>query len=176
MIIGIVGSDNRAVEIGRMLSRCGHTLTFSDPLEAGHAEKAVAALPEARVESPYQQAATSDALVMAIRWQDLDSTLTALGPFSNKLVIDATHAPPIEDGSGAECIAIKMDNRHVVKAFVEPVKPGAEISVCSDDPEAMRLVEDIISSCGCRPVEKGTLSNAAAIERAALTNGKVLPE
>lgn len=177
MEIGIIGSDNRAVAIGRLLSHCGHTLTFSDPIQADRALKAAEALGDGSVaESAYQQTVKSDALIMTMRWQDVESTLSALGPYQDGIVIDATHAPPLEKGSGAESIARMMDNRHVVKAFVEEVKPGAKISVCSDDPNALKVVEELIENCGCVPVERGTLADAAELERIALSDGKILPE
>ena len=177
MIIGIVGSDNRAVEIGRLLSRGGHTVSFSDPTKAERALKAVEALGKgSTAESAYRQTAKSDALLMAVRWQDVEHAVNALGPYHNGIVIDATHAPPLPKGSGAQRLAHMLDNRHVVKAFVEEIKPGAEISVCSDDPNAMHLVEAIIADCGCKPRECGSLANAAEVERAALTDGRVFPE
>lgn len=177
MIIGIVGSDNRAVAIGRLLQNCGHTLTFSDPIQSERALKAAEALGDASAaEAAYQQTVKSDALVMTVRWQDVETALAALGPYTDGVVIDATHAPPLRHGSGAEHIAHLMDNRHVVKAFVEEVTPGAKLSVCANDPNARRMVEELIENCGCTAVERGTLADAAVVEREVLTDGKILPE
>jgi predicted dinucleotide-binding enzyme len=166
MVIGIVGSDNRAVAIGRLLRHCGHTVTFSDPNDTEHAEKAAAALADGTLaDSAYHQAGRAEALVMAVHWEELDRTLTAMGPYEHGIVIDAVRAPKLPHGSGAEMLAHKLDNPHVVKAFVEEPHEGSVVKVCGDDPVAMHLVEELISQCGCKPVELGPLSRAVDIEQ-----------
>ena len=57
----------------------GTCISFSDPTPNHAAEHAVQALDgRAKVSTPYQQAEQSDALVLAIHWEDLDSALAAL--------------------------------------------------------------------------------------------------
>ena len=167
MTIGIIGADDRAVAIGRMLQRCGHQISFSDPKNNRAAERAADALGgDAKACTAYDLAAASEALVMAIHWDDLDGTLKALGDYKDGLVIDATRPPELQEGhSGAEVLAKKLDNRHVVKAFVDMTDPAEPIRIASDDPEARTQVEEIIRTCGIPVEDAGPLANAAEIEK-----------
>ena len=167
MVIGIIGADDRAVAIGRLLKTCGHSISFSDPVEQSRAERATAALEDATVATTYDQAALSEALVLAIHWEDLDKALVCLGDYKDGVVIDATRPPRLEgDTSGAEMLEKKLDNRHVVKAFVEEPVPNGEIKVASDDPNARAMVCGMIESCGGKAIDLGPLTEAATIERA----------
>lgn len=167
MTIGIIGADDRAVAIGRMLQRCGHDISFSDPTgnqAAMHAAEALGG--DAKACTTYDQAATSEALVVAVHWDDLDGSLKALGDYKDGLVIDATRPPELADGvSGAEMLAKKLDNRHVVKAFVDMGDPHDPIRIASDDPEARMKVEEMITSCGGMVEDAGPLASAIEIER-----------
>lgn len=167
MTIGIIGADDRAVAIGRLLRRCGHEITFSDPTGYNAAQHAVEALDgQAQACTPYDQATTAEALVFTVHWDDLDGTLKALGAYKDGLVIDATRPPALEDGtSGAEMLAKKLDNRHVVKAFIDVTDLHEPIRVASDDPEARMQVEEMIRSCGALVEDAGPLASAAEIER-----------
>ncbi len=167
MTIGIIGADDRAVAIGRMLQQCGHKVSFSSPHGMEAAEKAAQALGgDAAASTTYDQAATSEALVMAIHWEDLDGALRALGDYKDGIVIDATRPPDLGDGtSGAEMLAKKLDNRHVVKAFVDVSDPNEPIRVASDDPEARMHVEEMIRVCGGTVEDAGPLAKAIEIER-----------
>ena len=166
MIVGIIGGDDRAVAIGRMFRTCGHAVTFSDPTPNHAAEHAVQALGgSAKVSTPYEQAAMCEALVLAVHWDDVDKALTALGDYKDGLVIDATRPPKIWGSSGAEVLAHKLDNRHVVKAFVDNLEPGQPIRVASDDPEARATVAATITACGGVVEDLGPLAGAIEIER-----------
>jgi predicted dinucleotide-binding enzyme len=167
MTIGIIGADDRAVTIGRLLQHCGHQVSFSDPRRPDSPEKAVAAIGgDAKACTIYDQATSSDVLIFAIHWEDVDDSLRALGAYKDHLVVDATRPPKLQDGtSGAEILAKKMDNRHVVKAFIDIVDPHDPIRVASDDPEALMTVEQLIEACGRRYEDLGPLANAGKIER-----------
>lgn len=167
MTIGIIGADDRAVTIGRLLQRCGHEISFSDPRRPDSAEKAVQALGGgAKACTAYDQATSSDVLIFAIHWEDIDLCLRSLGDYKDGIVVDATRPPKLEDEtSGAEVLAKKLDNRHVVKAFVDVTDPHDTIYVAGDDPEARSKVEEMIEACGRRYEDVGALANAAKIER-----------
>jgi predicted dinucleotide-binding enzyme len=166
MTIGIIGADDRAVAIGKLLLRSGSTVCFSDPMHQQTSASAAHALGNgAFASTPYRQAATCDTLLLTVHWEDLETALNALGSYKDGLLIDATRPPDLGEHSGAELLAHKLDNRHVVKAFVEPSKPGDTIKIAADDPEARERVESLISACGCSPENVGPLVHAREIER-----------
>ena len=165
MTIGIIGSDDRAVAIGRMLTKSGNLVCFSD-LDAGLSSRSAAAFigDRAFATTPYQQSAICDALCFAIKWDALERALSLLGTYKDGIVIDATRPPDLGQLSGAELLAHKLDNRHVVKAFVEPIEPNSFIKIASDDPEARAQVGNLIADAGGNPLDVGPLASARTIE------------
>ena len=81
MKIGIIGSNPRAVAIGRLLASGGHDLSFSDPQSGEAAERAAAEI-GAFAESAYDQTITRELLLFACARRDVDRTLAAMGPAS----------------------------------------------------------------------------------------------
>lgn len=166
-IIGIIGADDRAVAIGRMLRRTGNTVCFSDVHDELAAQAAAEALGDgAFATTPYQQAANCNTLLLATRWQDVDRALTELGDYKEGVLVDATRPPDLGRLSGAELLSHKLDNRHVVKGFVESPDDDGFIRIASDDPEARAEVGELIASCGRSALDVGPLANARTIERA----------
>jgi len=168
-IIGIIGADDRAVAIGKMLKRGGHVVCFSDLDDDRTSQSAAAVLGEGTfATTPHQQAVTCDTLFLTIHWQDLDRALAELGSYKDGIVVDATRPPDLGQLSGAELLAHKLDNPHVVKGFVEPLDGDQSefIRIASDDPAARAEVGDLIAHCGRSALDVGPLANARTIERA----------
>ena len=166
-IIGIIGADERAVAIGRMIRRTGNTVCFSDVNDDRTSLAAAEVLGEgAFATTPYQQAASCKTLVFTIHWEDIERALTALGDYKDGIVVDATRPPDLGRLSGAEILAHKLDNRHVVKGFVEPLETNEFIKIASDDPQARAEVGELIAHCGRTALDVGPLANARSIERA----------
>ena len=169
MRIGIVGADDRGVAIARMLLKAGHRVTLSDPTGRNAAHNAEIALDYWATEAtPLEQSMQSDALVLAVHWQDLDSAIAQVGEFTEGIVIDATRppAPLIAQGeSGAERIAKRLRNGHVVKGFVDITDPREPIEIASDDSGARIRVAEVIAQCGAQARDLGALHNAIRIER-----------
>lgn len=164
MRIGIVGSDDRAVAIGRLLRTGGHQVTFGDP-EAKERAKRAASLVGARDDIPYHQALSSDLLVLAVPRQEVDRAVAAVGSGAEAVIVDAVEG---ERGnrslSGAEMLAHKLDSRRVVRALINMPQSGVEVSICGDDPTSKSLVGRALSSCGCATTDRGPLANAAQLE------------
>jgi len=169
MRIGIVGADDRAVSIARLLLKAGHRVTLSDPTGRNAAHNAEIALDYWATEAtPHEQATESEALVLALHWEDLDGALHQIGDYHDGIVIDATRppAPLLEAGrTGAEVVASRLQNAHVVKGFVDVSDPNAAIEIASDDSRARNRVLEVIAQCGARGRDLGGLANAARIER-----------
>lgn len=171
MKFGIIGTTPHASAITRLLATHGEDVNVSDPTDPARAERLsreLGIVPS----SPYKQALSSDVLVMAMTWPELEQTLRQLGPLTDEVVVDAIvpDGDEVSSGgdivSGAETLAHKLDNRHIVEAFVEPnIGPGSTIALCSDDPEARALIAQVIRECGCTPRDLGPLSSAQQMEQ-----------
>jgi predicted dinucleotide-binding enzyme len=166
MHIGIIGSDEHGVEIGRALRKSGTIISFSDIEDDRTSQSAAVRLGEGTyATTPYQQAAHCDAICLAVRWEQVDRALTAIGAFKDGIIIDATRPPDLGRLSGAELLAHKLDNPHVVKAFVEPISGNHFIKIAADDPTARAEVGELIMHSGHSPLDIGPLANARTIER-----------
>src|SRR5581483_3394661 len=108
MRIGIVGSDDRARAIGRLLRTGGHEVTYGDPLSQERAERAAREV-GSQAQIPYRQAMCSDVLVFACDKAHVDRAVVAIGTTPDAVVVDAI---PNERGgsyrSDAEMLARKL--------------------------------------------------------------------
>jgi predicted dinucleotide-binding enzyme len=165
MKIGIIGSDDRAVAIGRLLTEGGHEVEFAHPRDQRAAEQAAN---KAGTDSdiPYKLAGTTEILMFAVPHDDLDQAITAVGALGSTVaaIIEAGDSKPGEgDLCDAECLAKKLDSHKVVRALIVLPQAGANIPICGDDPEAKALVEQAFAACDCVVTDRGTLSNAAEL-------------
>jgi predicted dinucleotide-binding enzyme len=164
MRIGIVGSDDRAVAIGRLLHSGGHQLTFGDPKAKERARRA-AALVGARDEIPYKQAMSSDLLVFSMPQGDVDRAVTAVGSGAEAVIVDAIEGERgVGSHSGAEMLAHKLDSHRVVRALINMPQSGANIPICGDDQTSKVLVDRALHACGCLTTDRGPLSTASQLE------------
>jgi predicted dinucleotide-binding enzyme len=164
MRIGIIGSDDRAMAIGRLLRTGGHQLTFADPAAKERAKRA-AALIGARDEIPYKQAMHSDLLILAVPRPEIDRVVTAVGSGAEAVIVDAVERER-GDGlqSGAERLAAKLDSHRVVRALINMPQPGANVPICGDDETSKALVGRALHACGCLTTDRGPLSHSAELE------------
>jgi predicted dinucleotide-binding enzyme len=165
MIIGIVGSNDRAVAIGRLLRSGGHQVTFGDPTASERAKRA-AAVVGAQSELPYRQAMRSDLLVFALPAEEVDRAVTAVGSGAEAVIVDVVErrAKPAPQRSGAEALAHKLDTHRVVRALINIPQSGSNIPICGDDVPSKALVDKALHSCGCLTTDRGPLSSASQIE------------
>src|SRR5579871_3636511 len=123
MRIGIVGSDDRAKAIGRLLRSGGHELSIADPTAKERAGR-VAAEIGARQDIPYNQAMSSQLLVMAVPRDAVDAAVKAVGSGARAVIVDAVGD---EHGngahSGAEMLAGKLDSNRLVRALINMPQP-----------------------------------------------------
>jgi predicted dinucleotide-binding enzyme len=152
MNIGIVGSNDRAKAIGRLLQAGGHQLSYAD-------------LNGPTANSPYRQAIRSELLVMAVQPQELDRAVKALGSGSDTVIVDAVE-PERGNGrlSGAEMLARKLDSHRVVRALINMPQSGANIPIAGDDPTAKAAVDRAFRASGCLTTDRGPLSHAIELE------------
>ena len=163
MKIGIIGSNDRAAAIGRLLISGGHDVTVGDPRDGEVAKRTAAAI-GAVPETPYNQAMTRELLVLASARRDADRAITAMGGGTEGVVVDAREGGPPAPHRGAELLAHKLDSHAVVRALVVIPQPGANIPICGDDPSAKALVEEAFRACDCLTTDRGPLANAPELE------------
>ncbi len=119
MKIAIVGTTQHGQAIGRLLADNGHDVSVSDTYAPDRAAPVAAGIaPDASAQTPYQQAAVSDVLILAIRWEDLDQVLTAMGPPpESAVIVDATRPRHPGSRSGAEMLSARLNTHRLVEAF-----------------------------------------------------------
>ncbi|HZZ00239.1 MAG TPA: hypothetical protein VFE36_11745 [Candidatus Baltobacteraceae bacterium] len=144
MKIGIIGSDDRAAAIGRLLSEGGHEVSF---------------------DNPYQLASTMEILIFSVPHDELDSAITAVGTVvTPQAIVEAGDSRPAgDDTTDAECLAKKLNSHAVVRALIVLPQAGANIPICGDDPLAKALVEQAFAASNCVVTDRGPLANAAEL-------------
>lgn len=167
MKIAIIGTTEHGQAIGHLLAATDHEVTVSDPYAPDRAAPAAAEIdPEATAETAYKQAAVSDVLILATRWEDIDRSVAAMGRIpESAVIIDATKPAHPGPRSGAEILSQLLNTHRVVEAFTQTPQPGETVPLCGDDPEAKGIAVDLIRSMGLVPQDCGTLKSAASIER-----------
>lgn len=187
MRITIVGAGTMGTAYGRLWAAAGHRITYTYSRSAETLAAAAAeAGPNAAAEPDAARAAAgADAVVLCVRWGQLDDALAALGPLPpGTLVVDAfTPLRPDLSGlevgfttSGAEILAGKLPDARVVMAlqntFAEVVRAAdrriagqtPSMFFCGDDPAAKNTVAQLITAAGYEPVDAGPLAMARHLE------------
>jgi predicted dinucleotide-binding enzyme len=184
MNITIAGSGN----VGRALAlgwrRAGHTVTFATREPDG--AKGLQLKQGGFGVAPLNGAAiTADAVVLAVPWAAVDTTIKALGSLSGTVLIDTTDPlkSPRElalgfSDSGAEAVARLAVGAHVVKAFsttgaanmADSSYPRGKLMmpVAGDDPAAKRTVMSLAADLGFDPVDTGPLAMSRYLEPLAM--------
>lgn len=163
MKIGIVGTNPRALAIGRLLLLGKHDLTVSDPRSAEAAARAAAEI-GASAETPYKQAMSRDAVMLACPRDQVDALLTAMGGRCECIIVDSLEGGPDQPHHGAELLARKFDTHHLLRALIVLPQTGANIPICGDDPAAKAVFTEALEACGCLTSDHGPLSSAPELE------------
>jgi 8-hydroxy-5-deazaflavin:NADPH oxidoreductase len=186
--IGLLGTGNLAVTLGRAWASAGHTLVVSGR-NPGHAVAAAEQIGAAAAAvGPRELAALADVVVIAVSWDGLESALTLAGgpegALAGKTVVDCTN--PVDyatgrvlpaSGSAAETAARVAAGASVVKAlhlfagaswpFTGERDAAPVVAVCGDDPAALNGVAALIGDLGGRTAVLGGLDAARQAEETA---------
>lgn len=187
MTVGILGTGNLAVTLGRAWSAAGHSiwLTGRDPGRASEAAERIGAA--ARAVDPGAFAARVDAVVVAVAWSGLEAALNLVGAgegsLAGKTVIDCTN--PVNpatgelatSGAAAALVARTAAGAHVVKAlhlfagaswpYGGPPEEAPVVAICGDEPRALERATALIRDLGGRAAVIGGLSKARQLEESA---------
>jgi NADPH-dependent F420 reductase len=192
MRIGILGATGPAgTALGARLASVGYPVVLGSrskyrAMEAR--DHIIEAWPDHSLEveaGDNAAAAGAELVVIATPWDSAATTATSVADhLTGKVVVSMANAlirlgsefhplvPP--RGSVAAHVQAAVPNCRVVAAFHhlpaaelghlgEPI--DSDVLICSDDPEATKVVSEIVASIpGCRPLDAGELQNATAIE------------
>lgn len=188
MQIGMLGTGNLAVALGRAWSTAGHPIvvTGRDPGRAAAAAKQIGTTETSAL--PGRFAARIDVAVVAIAWDGLEQALRLVGgpegTLAGKTVVDCTnpadHATGRllpETGSAAELVARVAAGAHVVKAlhlfagaswpFTGEADASPIVAICGDGADPLDRVTSLVADLGARSAVLGGLAAARQVEEAA---------
>jgi 8-hydroxy-5-deazaflavin:NADPH oxidoreductase len=186
MRIGILGSGLIGGKLGTIFARAGHEVVFSYSRSRQKLERLAAdAGANARVGTPALAARDADAVLLAVHWTRVDDVLTDAGALSGQVLVtcslpmsqDDSHMVIGHTTSGAEALAAKVPEAHVVSAFstvpsevLAPVferrgkHPPPDLVYCGDDQAAKHTAAGLIRDAGFNPVDLGALPMARYVE------------
>ncbi|UGQ12514.1 NAD(P)-binding domain-containing protein [Yinghuangia sp. ASG 101] len=190
MRIGILGTGTLAAALGAGWARAGHEVVIGGRSLAKATALADALGRDVRAAPPRTAVAGKDAVLLAVSWDGAEEALRAAGAAEGALagtpLIDPTNA--VRHGIGellvdagdsmARRVGRAAPGAHVVKAFhLFPAdqwasSPGDDasavtVAMCGDDPEALRVVGELVRAVGAVPATFGSLDRARQVEEAA---------
>lgn len=188
MNITILGTGNMASGLAALFAGAGHRVTLASR-SPEKAQAVAAELGNGIVAGSFADAASADAVVLAVPFDAVGEVIAAAGGLAGKTVIDITN-PLTADFSGltvghttsaAEEIQKLAPDARVVKAFNTIFasvlqnagqaggKP-ATVFVAGDDVQARNSVAALAQSAGFAAVETGGLASARYLEPVAGLN------
>jgi predicted dinucleotide-binding enzyme len=190
MRIGILGSGLMGGKLGTIFARAGHDVVFSYSHSKAKLEKlARDAGGVASAGTPAEAAKNADAVLLAVHWSRVDDVLEKAGSLSGKVVVSCSLPMNADDTglaighttSGAEELAKKIPNAHVVSAFntlpsevLFAVFEGAagsarpNVVYCGANARAKKVAAQLITDAGFEPIDAGPLRIARYTEPFAL--------
>ena len=186
MRIAILGSGLIGGKLGTIFARAGHDVVFSYSRSRQKLKDlAKEAGGNALAGTPAEAAHDADAVLLAVHWSRIDDVLTQVGPLAGKTLLTCSLPMSQDDShmviglttSGAEALAAKVPEAHVVSAFGSVPsevlfavfegrggKSRPDMVYCGDDDVAKRTAASLIRDAGFHPVDLGSLSFARHIE------------
>jgi len=186
MRIAILGSGLIGGKLGTIFARAGHDVVFSYSRSRQKLKDlAKEAGGNALAGTPAEAAHDADAVLLAVHWSRIDDVLNQVGPLAGKTLLTCSLPMSQDDShmviglttSGAEALAAKVPEAHVVSAFGSVPsevlfavfegrggKSRPDMVYCGDDDVAKRTAASLIRDAGFHPVDLGSLSFARHIE------------
>jgi predicted dinucleotide-binding enzyme len=179
--IGVIGAGWLGSTVGKAWVRAGHEVMFSSRHPEALASMAKALGPRASVGTPAQAAAFGEVLLFAVPYdalpvlgRDLQASLRG------KVVLDACNPPatgsPLAQEAAANGVgqtsAKYLAGTKLVRAFSAVDASAIEVSngklgvpLASNDPQALKVAEQLVRDADCVPVVVGDLAAAIRFQR-----------
>ena len=179
--IGVIGAGWLGSTVGKAWVRAGHEVMFSSRHPETLASMANSLGPRASTGTPAQAAAFGEVLLFAVPYDALpalgrDLQASLLG----KVVLDACNAPATGSALAQEAAtngvgktsAKYLPGTKLVRAFsavdasaIEASNGTLGVPLASDDPQALKVAEQLVRDADCVPVVVGDLNAATRFQR-----------
>jgi predicted dinucleotide-binding enzyme len=198
MRVGILGSGLMGGELGTLFARAGHDVVFSYARSEQKLKRlADKAQGSARAGTPADAARDAVALLLAVHWSRVDDVLKQAGDLSSKVILTCSLPMNADDtglviahtSSGAEALAKKLPQAHIVSAFgtvpsevlfgvfnARRRKNRPSLVYCGDHQGAKDVAATLIRDVGLDPVDAGPLRIARYTEPFGLLVGQLAYE
>jgi hypothetical protein len=185
--VAIIGAGNVGGGLGIRLSASGLPVKFGVRGDTD-IKSVLAQCKDATAATPDEAAAWGEIVFLAVPGSvALEVARSLAGPLDGKIVVDCNNplvwkdgpvwsAPP--EGSLAAAIAKAAPGARVIKGFntlgaefhKDPGRAGApaDVFLAGDDASAKKLVMEVATTGGFRPVDAGPLRNASVLENLAM--------
>ena len=192
MKIAVIGTGNVGTRIAKLFALANHEVTLGSRNQQRALEVAAALGENVRGQTRKLAVKDAEVVVIATPWSENATieTIQELGDLAEKIVIDCTNplSPDYMSNtlgyttSSSEEIAKLIPQAKVVKAFntifADIMQPGKQTFsghkgtgfYCGDDPEAKKIVAQLIDDAGFEAVDAGILKNARYLEPMAQLN------
>ena len=189
MRIGFIGAGKMARTIARHMLTAGHQVVLSNSRGPETLAEAVANLGPGATAGTRQDVLSTDIVILAVNWVDVESAVKGL-TWTGQILVDATNAhsesPPdlslagvagsraaLAGRTSSEIVAGWAPGARLVKSISNiPMdwisdfsadKPRTVIFTSGDDDSAKRLVVDLLDQIGFAPVDLGSLAKGGAM-------------
>ncbi len=188
MKIAVLGTGSVGKALGCRWAGAGHDVVFGarDPATEGVDTVVERAGSSAKIRTCSEAIAASDAILLAIPWDQTQQVLRAASDLTGKIIIDCINPLTSDlaglelgfDISAAEQIALWFPEAHVVKAFntlsaatMEDASYGdqqASMFYCGDDEGAKEVVKELAEQLGFDAIDCGPLKLSRQLEPLAM--------
>lgn len=185
--LGILGAGQIGRPIGRHWIRAGHAVAFGSRTPDKLTPFIESLGERARAASLPQAASDSDIVLLSVPYAAVDAVLDDVGAsLTGKIVIDATNpfgissdgriVSTLDDGvTAGSRMAERLPESTVVRAFSHVMNELLEsrgtaqpmvwaMALAGDDPDAKRVVADLVRDTGFSPVDLGRLADSGPLD------------
>lgn len=178
--IGIIGTGNMALNLGKALLKAGHFVAFGSRRPESRNEFHEAVGTESRIYGYQAAIDAGEIVIITLPYKEVAGTARKFADsLRGKVVIDITNpfaSQPNDGSSGAQVTAMAIgEGARVIAAFktnfaetlTEPndsSRHPREVHYAGDDQEALELVAELISGIGFKPVHCGSLAEAVTLD------------
>lgn len=178
--IGIIGTGNMALALGRALLAAGHFVAFGSRRPESRDDFHEQVGTESRIYGIQAAIDAGEIVIITLPYATVaEAAEKFAGSLRNRVVIDISNPfahQPTDGSSGAQVTARAIgDGARVVAAFktnfastiTEPKDSSGEpreVHYAGDDEEAKSVVAELIRGIGFKPVDYGTLAQAVVLD------------